>query len=127
MLQVCAGLIVKLKRFNPHLTPNDPHYLFYLLASFSSASIWWHIVYIAVPINLNSSKPILFYINSGYNNGKSNGSWLDTLPQLSYASQSIVVSMGQVPNQPITFMVDILMFEKEYFLCSYFFNLRVIL
>lgn len=85
---------------------------FYLLASFSSASVWWHIVYVAVPINLNSSKPILFYINSGYNNGKSNGSWLDTLPQLSYASQSIVVSMGQVPNQPITFMVDILMFEK---------------
>lgn len=62
-------------------------------------------VYVSVPVNLNATQPIVFFINSGFNNGRSNGSMLDVLPLLSYATQSVVVSMGQVPNQPIKFAV----------------------
>jgi PhoPQ-activated pathogenicity-related protein len=78
--------------------------------SFSSASIWWHQMYINQPDNLNSSArlPIFFFLGLGYNNMPGENATLDyisDISQLATECACITVIMGQVPNNPIKFTV----------------------
>lgn len=85
--------------------------LIWLSASLTSASKWWHVMRVIVPDILNKSQPIFFYIDYGNNNPVSTPSgMLDLLVLTSVTTSSVVVSMAQVPNQPIIFTVGLILF-----------------
>ncbi|CAF0780190.1 unnamed protein product [Brachionus calyciflorus] len=69
--------------------------------------IWWHHVYVSVPDNLDSTRPIFYYIDDGRNNEtESPSETAKLLSEFSTKCKCITVIQRQIPNQPIIFTAD---------------------